>query len=179
MVASKFGRLDVLINNAAISNDSRLADAGVSARAVFMEQFNTNLFGVAQVTEAFLPLLERSTTARLVFTSSRVGSLSQRCDESDKYYSSMIPVYRSSKAALNMLCLHYAAKYKGKGWKVNAVDPGHVATNLNRFTGPDPVESGAVQLVRMATLGDDGPTGTFSSTVKTRYNDTRYNDILG
>lgn len=162
-VTANYDHLDVLINNAGISNDAQLASSEVSARTVYMEQFNTNVFGAVQTTEAFLPLLERSKAARLVFTSSGMGSLTQRCDEMDKYYSSMLPIYRSSKAALNMICLHYAAKYKERGWKVNAVDPGHVATNLNRFKGPDPVESGAVQLVRMAMLGEEGPSGTFSN----------------
>lgn len=163
-VESTFGRLDVLVNNAGIGNDSRLLEVGISAREVYREQFDTNLFGAAQVTETFTPLLEKSTAgARLVFTSSGLGSLAQRTDSNDHYYSVMLPIYRTSKAALNMLCLHYAVKYKDAGWKVNTVDPGHVATNLNKFKGPNAVETGAVQLAHMAMLGPSGPTGTFSN----------------
>jgi len=162
-VSSRYGRLDVLVNNAGISNDAKLNSSEDSVRSIYQEQFNTNVFGTAQVTEAFLSLLQESLTPRIVFTSSTLGSLALRTDDQNKYYTQMLPVYRASKAALNMLCLHYAAKYKEKGWKVNTVDPGHVATSLNRFKGPDPVEKGAIQLVRMATWGPAGPTGTFSS----------------
>lgn len=163
-VDSEFGRLDVLVNNAGISNDKQLDKPGTSVREVFREQFDTNLFGVAQVTEVFAPLLKKSSTgARLVFTSSWMGSLAQRNDVSDRYYQSMLPVYRTSKAALNMLCLHYAMKHKDDGWKVNTVDPGHVATSLNNFQGPDNVEIGVLQLARMAMLEEDGPTATFSN----------------
>lgn len=163
-VDSKFGRLDVLVNNAGMSNDKKLDEPGASVREVFREQFDTNLFGVAQVTEVFAPILKKSSTgARLVFTSSWMGSLAKRNDVSDRYYQSMLPVYRTSKAALNMLCLHYAMKHKEDGWKVNAVDPGHVATSLNNFKGPDHVETGVLQLARMAMLEEDGPTATFSN----------------
>ncbi|KAH9892368.1 carbonyl reductase [Xylariomycetidae sp. FL2044] len=163
-VKTTFGRLDALVNNAGIANDSRLEESAASVREVYRDQFDTNLFGAAQVTEAFLGLLERSPGgACLVFTSSRLGSLAQRQDANDRYYSSMLPVYRTSKAALNMLCLHYATLYKDAGWRVNAVDPGHVATGLNNFCGPDTVEDGAVQLAKMAMLGPGGTTGTFSN----------------
>jgi len=165
-VSATYGRLDVLINNAGISNDGSLGQPGVSERKIFQKQFNTNLFGAMQVTETFTPLLDKSQSPRLVFTSSRLGSLTQRTDPEDPYYSAMLPAYRTSKAALNMLCLHYAVKHRqssGGRWKVNAVEPGHVATNLNGFRGPEPVESGATEIVRMAMLGADGPTGTFSS----------------
>lgn len=162
-VQSTYGRLDVLINNAAIANDTRLEEPALeSVRGAFMEQFNTNVFGAAAMTEAFTPLLGKSTLPRILFTSSGLASLTQRSDPSDRSYDSMVPIYRTSKAALNMLCLHYAAKYAKDGWKVNAVDPGHVATNLNRYKGPDPVQSGAIQLTNLVILGSEAPTGTFS-----------------
>ena len=162
-VQSKYGKLDVLINNAGIGNESSSGHPVESLRAIYGNHFDTNLFGAALVTEVFSQLLEKSPAPRVVFTSSVLGSLTQRAASNDRFYSVMLPAYRTSKAALNMLCLHYATKYKEAGWKVNTVDPGHVATNLNRYKGPDSVESGAIQLVRMATLGPDGPTGTFSS----------------
>jgi NAD(P)-dependent dehydrogenase (short-subunit alcohol dehydrogenase family) len=74
-----------------------------------------------------------------------------------------LPVYRSSKAALNMLMLHYASKYKDDGWKINASCPGFCATNLNDFAGIDSPANGALNAVRLAMLGDDGETGTFSN----------------
>lgn len=74
-----------------------------------------------------------------------------------------LPIYRSSKAALNMLMLHYAFKYKDDGWKINATCPGYCATNLNGFAGMDTPANGALNAVRLATLGEDGETGTFSN----------------
>lgn len=74
-----------------------------------------------------------------------------------------LPVYRSSKAALNMLMLHYAVTYKEQGWKVNATCAGWCATNLNGFAGANTPESGAINAVRLATLGEDGETGTYSN----------------
>lgn len=73
------------------------------------------------------------------------------------------PIYRSSKSALNMLMLHYALQYKDKGWKINACCPGYCATNLNKFAGLNTPQSGALNAVRLATLGDDGETGTYSN----------------
>ena len=74
----------------------------------------------------------------------------------------IIPIYRSSKAALNMIMLHYALKFKEAGWKVNSCCPGFCSTDLNYFMGTERTESGEVNTVRLATLGDDGETGTFS-----------------
>ena len=74
-----------------------------------------------------------------------------------------LPIYRSSKAALNMLMLHYAFKYKDNGWKINASCPGFCATNLNAFAGIDSPANGALNAVRLATLGEEGETGTFSN----------------
>lgn len=72
------------------------------------------------------------------------------------------PIYRSGKAALNMLCAHYAVKFGGEGWKVNAVCPGFVATKLNGFSGTATAASAAGQVVRMAMVGENGPSGTFA-----------------
>lgn len=117
-----------------------------------------NTFGATLTTEAFIPLLKASSAPRIVFVSSGLGSLSHHRD-----YPVGLPIYRSSKAALNMIMLHYAFKYKDAGWKVNAVCPGFCATNLNSYRGTDTPENGAVNPVRLATLGDDGETGTFSN----------------
>ncbi|KAI1617988.1 carbonyl reductase [Exophiala viscosa] len=160
-IKSRYGRLDVLVNNAGMSNDRQLGHAGISTRSLYQEQFNVNLFGAAQVTEAFIPLLQQSTTPHIVFLSSWLGSLAHRMHTTDRYYSAELPIYRTSKAALNMLCAHYATKFGDAGWKVNAVDPGHVATRLNNFKGPLPATEGAIQVVAMATIGPDGPNGAF------------------
>ncbi|GLA28866.1 hypothetical protein AnigIFM63326_006459 [Aspergillus niger] len=82
----------------------------------------------------------------------------------DQFAASQFPVYRSSKTALNMVACHYASLYGPKGWKVNASDPGHCATNLNGLRGSGSPECGALQTVRLASLDKDGPNGIFSNT---------------
>ncbi|KAK9482633.1 short-chain dehydrogenase/reductase [Lipomyces starkeyi] len=156
-ITSKFNRLDVLINNAGVSiNEENIS--GPVLRTSYHDTFAVNAFGAALTTEAFIPLLSASPTPRIVFMSSITGSLTHRWGIPVD-----LPVYRSSKAALNMLMLHYAFKFKDAGWKVNASCPGYCATNLNDFAGTDTPENGALNAVRLATLGDDGETGTFTS----------------
>jgi NAD(P)-dependent dehydrogenase (short-subunit alcohol dehydrogenase family) len=146
----------VLINNAGICLDEERT-AAPTLRA-FQETLNVNTFGAALTTEAFIPLLSASPAPRIVFISSFVGSLTHRWGNPVE-----LPIYRSSKSALNMLILHYASNYKDDGWKINASCPGYCATNLNVFPGTDSPANGALNAVRMATLGEQGETGTFSS----------------
>jgi NAD(P)-dependent dehydrogenase (short-subunit alcohol dehydrogenase family) len=159
MVQSKFGRLDVLINNAGISIDR---DKGSSIRSRMERTFAVNIFGAAATTEAFVPLLEKSAAARLVFVSSDLGSLAHRADPEGRHHYVDAPAYRSSKAAMNMLALGYAHRYRSQGWKVNIHNPGYTATDLNMHSGPGTVEDAAIGAVRLATLGADGETTTFS-----------------
>jgi NAD(P)-dependent dehydrogenase (short-subunit alcohol dehydrogenase family) len=182
-VASKHGRLDVLINNAGINNEIDIALArmkrekeGITEepnislaelRKLYREAYDVNVFGAAAVTEAFIPLLEKAVTLppRIVFVSSHTGSMGIRSDPSQEMYPQQHkprgPVYRSSKAALNMLMLHYAALFEDKGGKVNASCPNLTATNFARGMGR-PVSESAVNIVRLATLAEDGETGTYS-----------------
>ncbi|KAM0471904.1 hypothetical protein ACHAPX_009039 [Trichoderma viride] len=155
-VTSKFGRLDVLVNNAGICLPAERTSA--PSLRNFQDTFTVNAFGTTLATEAFIPLLTASSAPRVVFVSSSIGSLALHGD-----YPVGLPIYRSSKAALNMIMLHYAFKYKDAGWKVNAACPGFCATNLNGYSGSDTPQNGALNAVRLATLGDDGETGTFSN----------------
>ncbi|KAL7928953.1 hypothetical protein V8C35DRAFT_207489 [Trichoderma chlorosporum] len=155
-VTSKFSRLDVLINNAGVClNDERVSPPSFRN---FQDTFAVNTFGATLTTEAFIPLLKASSAPRIVFVSSFMGSLTHRWENP-----APLPIYRSSKAALNMIMLHYAIAYKDAGWKVNAACPGYCATNLNGFAGKDSPADGAINPVRLATLGEDGETGTFSN----------------
>ncbi len=173
-IRSELGRLDVLVNNAAISNTRMRPDMSVEeytkstlpsnasldeVRAVF----ETNVFGVVAVTQAMLPLLREAPAARIVNVSSGVGSLTLNADPAFPYRSTFNPVYPASKTALNAMTLAMAIELESTGIKVNATSPGFIKTNLNNYAGTQTVEEGAREPVRLALLGPDGPTGTFSN----------------
>lgn len=163
--ASAVGELDILVNNAGIGDDPRTApDTDVySLRRVF----ETNVFGVVAVTNAFLPALRRSSGGRIVNISSGTGSLgrSTAANAQFAFGAGEAAAYRASKAALNALTVFYAQALADAGIKVNALAPGLRATDLNPLaaaSGGDPAE-GAAGAVRLALLPDDGPTGGFFS----------------
>ncbi|CAM5703427.1 Putative oxidoreductase, short chain dehydrogenase/reductase family OS=Streptomyces glaucescens OX=1907 GN=SGLAU_28785 PE=3 SV=1 [Streptomyces glaucescens] len=149
-VTRELGRVDVLVNNAAILYDSwaraRTADLDEVQRAL-----DTNLFGAWRVTQALLPLLERSPHPRIVNVSSETGSLQGMTGGT--------PAYAVSKAALNALTRLLAGELRGRGVLVNAVCPGWTATDMGG--GGRPVPEGAAGVVWAATLPDDGPTAGF------------------
>jgi NAD(P)-dependent dehydrogenase (short-subunit alcohol dehydrogenase family) len=118
-------------------------------------RYNTNVFGAMQTFETFVPLLEKSPLPRVVFVSSTLGSSGLDT------FSTVAPIYRSTKSALNMLVVQTAHRFEEKGWKINANCPGYLATNFNNFRGTGTVESGAINISRLATMGKDGETGTF------------------
>jgi NAD(P)-dependent dehydrogenase (short-subunit alcohol dehydrogenase family) len=157
-VAAVSGRLDVLVNNAGITG-VRVAVADLTAEDV-RNVFETNLFGVVRVTRAFLPLLEQSGNPVVVNVSSGMGSLHLTTDPSRLESTILGPAYTSSKAALNMLTTQYAKAFPAI--RFNAVDPGYTGTDLNNHRGTQTVMEGTDAMVRMATIGTDGPTGTFT-----------------
>lgn len=172
-IGNEIGRLDVLVNNAAISHvpkpgvpfEEKLAAARPSVvpldevRAVF----ETNVFGVMAVTQAMLPLLREAPAGRIVNVSSEVGSLTKQTDKSNPYYSLVNGAYSPSKTALNGITVAFAKELEDTNIKVNMACPGYTATDLNDFHGTRTVEEGAREPVRLALLGEDGPTGTFSN----------------
>ncbi len=173
-IRKELGRLDVLVNNAAISNTSKLPDMSVQEYAKLTRPSNvsldemrvvwqTNVFGVLAVTQAMLPLLREAPAARIVNVSSGVGSLTRNSDPAYNYRSIFGPVYPASKTALNAITLAMAIELESTGIKVNAACPGYTKTNLNNYTGTRTVEEGAREPVRLALIGPDGPTGTFSN----------------
>ena len=147
----KTGRLDVLVNNAAILYDTwqRGIDADLDK---VREALETNLLGAWRVTQAVLPLLRASPAARVVNVSSGAGALYDMGGGT--------PAYRTSKAALNALTRVLAAELRGERILVNAICPGWVATDMGG-AGGRPVSEGAAGIVWAATLPDDGPTGGF------------------
>jgi NAD(P)-dependent dehydrogenase (short-subunit alcohol dehydrogenase family) len=173
-IRNELGRLDVLVNNAAISNTRKrpgesIEDYVKSTRpsVVSFDElravWETNVFGVLAVTQAMLPLLREAPAARIVNVSSGVGSLTRNSDPAFPYRSIFGPVYPASKTALNAMTLAMAIELESTGIKVNAVCPGFTKTNLNNYAGTQTVEEGAREPVRLALLGPDGPTGTFSN----------------
>jgi len=154
-----FGRLDVLVNNAGIALD-RASPSQIDLD-VLRQTYETNVFGVFNVTRAMLPLLRKSPAARIVNVSSGLGSLAQNSDPNWEFAAVKPLAYNSSKAALNMMTVTFAAELKDSSIKVNAVDPGYTATDMNGHQGPQTVAQGATAAVRLATLAADGPTGGF------------------
>jgi NAD(P)-dependent dehydrogenase (short-subunit alcohol dehydrogenase family) len=136
-VAKDFGRLDALINNAGISGVTGTLSEQLQ------EVFPTNTFGPALVTEAFLPLLQKSGDARLIYVTSVLGSIAIRKDPSSKFYAPSHLAYRMSKVALNMLMACHYLDYGKIGIKVFAVCPGYVATNLSGNSPEDMAKRGA------------------------------------
>ncbi|MDQ7808240.1 SDR family NAD(P)-dependent oxidoreductase [Amycolatopsis sp. A133] len=160
--AREIGELDVLVNNAGVLLGG--ATPSESDVDTFRRTYETNLFGVLAVTNAFLPALRRSSRPRIVNISSGTGSLAWSTGPQFPPTGTSA-AYRSSKTALNALTVFYAHELAEAGFKVNALAPGLRATDLNdraKAEGGDPAEAAAAA-VRLALLPDDGPTGGFHS----------------
>ncbi|RMI27435.1 SDR family oxidoreductase [Streptomyces triticirhizae] len=168
-VEERFGRLDVLVNNAGITGSGRVTpdqahDQVPSSVELDMVRavFETNVFGVIAVTNAMLPLLRRSAAPRVVNVSSHAASLTLTSDPEGPF-ASLLPsaAYAPSKSALTALTVQYANELRKDGVLVNAVAPGFVATDSNGHAGVLTVAQGAAVVVRLATLGPDGGTAGF------------------
>jgi NAD(P)-dependent dehydrogenase (short-subunit alcohol dehydrogenase family) len=156
----EYGRLDVLVNNAGVSGG--MAQPSQVDLDRLRMVFETNVFGIVNVTNAMLPLLRRSSAAVVVNVSSEVGSLTSASDP-ESPLAGMPPsgAYVPSKTAVNSLTVQYAKELRADGILVNAVNPGYCATDLNNHQGFLDAAVGASVAVRYATIGTDGPTGGF------------------
>ncbi|MEO3822638.1 SDR family oxidoreductase [Actinomadura sp. B10D3] len=170
-IEERFGRLDVLVNNAGITGSGQVSPEDAHDQVpstvdldMVRAVFETNVFGVIAVTNAMLPLLRRAPAARVVNVSSHAASMTLFSDP-DGPMSALLPsaAYSPSKSALNALTVQYANELRKDGVLVNAAAPGFVDTDSNNHTGFLTVAEGAKVLVRLATLGADGPTAGYFS----------------
>ncbi len=160
--SQKLTSLDVLINNAGISGGFPQDTASTSTDTI-REVFDTNFFGVIDVTQAFIDLLKKSDAPRIVNVTSGLGSLTLHNDPNWIYYKVKGAAYGPSKTALNAYTTVLAYELKDTKFKVNAVDPGYTKTDFNHHSGPGEIPVAAGYIVKYATLGEDGPTGQFIS----------------
>ncbi|UPG92753.1 SDR family NAD(P)-dependent oxidoreductase [Luteibacter aegosomatissinici] len=161
-IALAYGRIDVLVNNAAVidANDGPATVMDIhGARGVF----ETNVLGTLAVTRAMLPLLRQSAGARIINLSSALGSIGDAIDRDSEFSDVRLAGYAMSKAALNMLTVQLAVELEPEGISVNAVDPGFTATDMNRHQGYQSLQQGAAEAVRLATAPVI-PTGGFFAT---------------
>jgi NAD(P)-dependent dehydrogenase (short-subunit alcohol dehydrogenase family) len=152
-VASRYGCLDVLVNNAGINYDTWETAEDADINGTVMDTITTNLLGPWRMSQAFLPLLRKSRAGRIVNVSSESGSLANM--------GAGPPAYQVTKAALNALTRTLAGELRGSHILVNAVCPGWVATAMGGAGAPRSVAEGAAGIVWAATLPDKGPTGGF------------------
>ena len=153
------GRLDILVNNAGIALD-RVPPSEVGFDLI-RATFETNVYGVIRVTQAFLPLLRRSASGRIVMVGSDIGSHTNQTNPDYHAYANNPLAYAASKAALNAVMISFAKELRDTPIKVNTGNPGFTATDLNEFRATRPVSEGAAPILTLATLPDDGPTATF------------------
>ncbi|GAU65815.1 putative oxidoreductase [Streptomyces sp. NBRC 110611] len=168
-IEAERSRLDVLVNNAGVVVEWGVAVTEVTAERM-RAAFDVNVFGTVAVTQACVPLLRRSPAGRVVNMSSPLGSLTFLSDPDNPIATRGLLPYSSSKAALNALTLVYANALRDEGIRVNAANPGLVATDLNDRSpfsrGTRSPEEGAEVPVRLALMGPDGPTGNFRGSME-------------
>ena len=163
-IEADFGKLDILVNNAGIAQEGNIEGMIPPSQldmAVMRNTYETNVFGVFAVTKAMLPLIKKAEAGRIVNMSSGLGSLTQTSDPNWPFAAVNAVAYTSSKSAVNAITVQFANELRNTSIKVNAADPGYVATDLNQNTGHRTVAQGATAPVRLATLPADGPTAGY------------------
>ncbi|RZZ90494.1 MULTISPECIES: SDR family oxidoreductase [Pseudoxanthomonas] len=165
-VQGRHGKLDILINNAGIVADESDKLPSEQSLQTWRKTFDTNLFGLVETTQAFLPLIKAAEAGRIVNVSSALGSLTLHSDPDSFIYHFKIPAYDVSKSAVNAWTIHLAYELRDTPVKVNTIHPGYVKTEMNYSDGEQrgeiDVPEGAKTSVQMALIGADGPTGSFT-----------------
>ena len=171
-IRAEFGRLDLLVNNAAISrstrNAVRLEDymKHYAASTVALDEvraiWETNVFGALAVYQAMLPLLRLSSDARIVNVGSGAGSLTRNADPAFPHRGMYSPAYAGSKTAMSIIALSMMVEHETDGIKVNLVSPGFTSTALNNHQGTETLEDGSREVVRVARYGPGDPSNTFT-----------------
>jgi NAD(P)-dependent dehydrogenase (short-subunit alcohol dehydrogenase family) len=160
-VARRYGRLDVLVNNAGILLDDPALKVSGQSLATWRNTFETNVFGLIAVTQAFLPLLRRAPAARIVNVSSILGSIALHGDPASPIYDFKVPAYNVSKSAVNAWTVQLAWELRDTPIKVNTLHPGYVRTDMNSGAGDIEAADGARTSVRLALIDASGPTGGY------------------
>jgi NAD(P)-dependent dehydrogenase (short-subunit alcohol dehydrogenase family) len=162
-IRAQFGRLDILVNNAGVHAKGDGPPGVVDPDAV-RRALEVNFFGALAVTQAMLPLVRNAASGRIVMVSSGLGSITWNADPNWSFAAVKRLGYNGSKAILNMMTVQLAWELRDTPIKVNTVNPGYTATDLNGNTGTQTVQEGAAETVRQSLVPDDAPTGGFYET---------------
>jgi NAD(P)-dependent dehydrogenase (short-subunit alcohol dehydrogenase family) len=158
-----YGHLDILVNNAGINLEPQGTNtAPTVSQKILRETFDTNFFAVIELTQKLLPLIRKAPAGRIVNLSSVLASNTIHADFNSFLADAKALAYDSSKTALNAFTVHLAAALKDTKIKVNAAHPGWVKTDMGGPNAPMELSEGGKTSAALATLGPDGPTGTFS-----------------
>jgi NAD(P)-dependent dehydrogenase (short-subunit alcohol dehydrogenase family) len=162
LIEKDYGRLDILINNAAVMLDARTGnETSTTSDKVLRDTFDTNFFAVVELTQVLLPLIRKSAAGRIVNLSSILASLTLHATKGSPIYDAKTFAYDTSKAALNSFTIHLAHELKETKIKVNSAHPGWVKTEMGGDGAMMEIVDGAKTSVRLATLGEDGPSGGY------------------
>lgn len=168
LIENEFGRLDILVNNAGVFiHEPGTPSTSKASQQVLRETFDTNFFAVIELTQALLPLLQKSAAPRIVNLSSILGSNTLHATPGSPIYNAKELAYDASKTALNAFTIHLAHELNDTKIKVNSAHPGWVKTDMGGEGAMLEIEDGAKTSVELATLGEDGPTGGYFHMGKT------------
>jgi len=161
-IEKKFGRLDILINNAGIAVQNGSKKVSEETLDVWRKTFDTNLFALIAVTQAFLPLLKKAPAGRIVNLSSILASLALHSDPASPIYDFKVPAYNVSKTAVNGWTVQLAYELRDTKIKVNAAHPGWVKTDMGGPSAPMEIVDGAKTSVALALIDAKGPNGAYT-----------------